>query len=495
MKLRLLVLSSVTTLAALLTSGCHNIEVNPQDPSGAPGPALISAHPSYLAVPVTVNISDVAAFINTKAPSHVEGTYHITWNKPIPQVHWHGFHTSVTVTHQSIELAHIDWHANRGDVKLTASGNAIGVHVPFSGGGKLIPSAATADANGSVDGSSTLTMTPDYGFSPTIGLNVNIDHAAVLHDISVKGLVQGAINEAVNNFKGSIGPAVAAKVDLRGHAQNVWSNLPSSILVPGTKDLWISLDPQGIALDGPRASNDVVTAVLGVKVQMRTLFQPTAPEAPVRAALPNISGPPADQKFHIGLPIEILPGELNNQLSELIQDKKIQKVDLSKELGASESAVIKSITVFPYGNRFYLKVVFIGVDGKLLKHVRGTLIFVAHPILSADKQTLSFDQIDYTDETSATLKGLGLEALVTIGRPIIVGLLQKKLSGIQFAKPLETAKTKANAAVNTAVAELKLPKPLNLQFNLENLAAQDLAVYGNKIYLGFDASGTASVTY
>jgi hypothetical protein len=490
MKLRLSLILIGTNLVTLLTSGCHKIEVNPQDPSGGPGPILVSTHPSYISVPVTVPLSDVAKAVNAAVPTHVQGTAPIMWNKPVPTVHWHGFHTTVTVGHQPIEIAHIDWHADRGALVLTGSGDSIGVHVPFSGGGKLIPSAATADASGTADGSSTLAVAPTYGFNPVIALNVNINHADVLKDVSVKGLVQGGINDALNNVKGNIGPAVAAKVDLRGRAQKVWSNLPGSILIPDTTDLWISIDPQGIALDGPHAANDVVTATLGVKVQMKTLFQPNAPSSPPRVALPNISALPPDKKFHLGLPIEILPSELNHELSTLMQDKTAQDVDLSKELGPDEHATIKGVTVLPYGNRLYLKVSFVGLSGKILKNVRGTLIFVVHPVLSAAKQTLSFDHIDYSPETSATLKGGILEALLTIGKPIITGVLQKKLI-IPLSKPVSDATAKANAEV----AKLKLPNPLTFKFNLETITPDDLVVYGNKIYLGFDASGTASVTY
>ena len=244
MNLRLILLFLGTSLFSLLTSGCHKIVVNPQDPSGGPGPVLVSAYPSYITVPVTVPLSDVAKTVNQVVPPHLQDTHHIFWNKPVPHVHWHGFHTSITVDHQPIEIAHIDWHVDRAAFTLTGSGDSIHVHVPFSGGAKLIPSAASADAGGTVDGSSTLAVTPDYGFNPVIGLSVNLDHADVLKDISIKGLVQGGINDELNKIKGDFGPAVAKEVDLRGRAQKLWSNIPGAVQVPGTTDLWISLDPR-----------------------------------------------------------------------------------------------------------------------------------------------------------------------------------------------------------------------------------------------------------
>ena len=123
------------------------------------------------------------------------------------------------------------------------------------------------------------------------------------------------------------------------------------------------------------------------------------------------------------------------------------------------------------------------------------MIFVAHPILSPDKQTLSFDQIDYTPETLGSLKGFGEAAVATLLKPIFTQVLQKKLV-INFGPSLEKAKSKANdVANNKLAAQMKLPPPLSIKLNLDDLKTDDLAVYGNKIYLGFDASGSAEVRF
>ena len=194
--------------------------------------------------------------------------------------------------------------------------------------------------------------------------------------------------------------------------------------------------------------------------------------------------------FHISLPIEVQMEELNHEFALLIRNKTISEINVD-----DYSALLKSITVLPYGNRFYLKVGFVGEKGTWLKHVRGTLIFVAHPILSPDKQTLSFDQIDYTPETLGSLKGFGEAAVATLLKPIFTQVLQKKLV-INFGPSLEKAKSKANdVANNKLAAQMKLPPPLSIKLNLDDLKTDDLAVYGNKIYLGFDASGSAEVRF
>ena len=478
-------LLTLLSLAVSVLTGCHKIVIAPADPVGAGGPVLVSDQPSYITLPVTVKLSDVSSLVNQQAPKRVADTDHI--HITIPHIHPHGLFHKPTVTHDPIEVAHIDYNAERGDIKLAGSGDKISVNTSFNGGGRLVPPDLTADASGSVGGSSTLTVAPDYSFKPVIDLNVNIDHAAVLNGISVKGLVQDKVNDAINKFKGQIGPVLGQMVDLRKHAQDGWSKLPASVAVPGTKDLWITLDPQAFMLDGPHANADTVTAILSLKVQVKTLLQTEQPTAPPRVALPNISAPPADNKFHLSVPIEVVPEELNKELALLIRDKVISTVEFDN---GSEVAVINAVTVLPSGNQFYLKVGFAGVKGTWAKNVRGTLIFEVHPVLSADKQTLSFNKIDYTVETANTLKGLGLEVLLNAGRPIIVSILQKKIV-VPFSHPLQEAQSKANAEV----AKLKLPPPITLKFNLDDLAPQDLLVYGNKIYLGLGATGVASATY
>ena len=198
-------------------TGCWT-DINPADPSGEPGPpVLVASRASYLTVPVTVQLKDVQSLLNTQVPTHVEGTHHIIVPNPIPhcEVHWRGFHSTVTCTHDTMEVAHIDWHADRGQIQLTGASDKISVSSSFSGGGKLIPSAATAEANGTANGSSTLTVGSDYNLTPSVDLNVNIDHAAVLHEVSVKGLVQDAVNDQISKTKVTIGATISQQVDLR----------------------------------------------------------------------------------------------------------------------------------------------------------------------------------------------------------------------------------------------------------------------------------------
>jgi len=197
-------LLTLLSLAVPVLTGCHKIVIAPADPVGAGGPVLVSAQPSYITLPVTVKLSDVSTLINQQAPRRVADTDHI--HITIPHIHPHGLFHKPTVTHDPIEVAHIDYNAERGDIKLAGSGDKISVSTSFNGGGRLVPPDITADASGSVAGSSTLTVTQDYSLKPVIDLNVNIDHAAVLNGISVKGLVQDKVNDAINKFKGQIGP-------------------------------------------------------------------------------------------------------------------------------------------------------------------------------------------------------------------------------------------------------------------------------------------------
>ena len=390
-----------------------------------------------------------------------------------------------TVTHHDIEVAHIDWHGDRGPISLSGASDKITIVTPISGGGRLVPPDLKADASGTVNATSTLTVAPDYNIRPVVTVSVNIAKAD-LHGISVHDIVQGAISDAINKFEAGIGPLIGKLVDLHKVAQTAWSKLPQSFTVPDVKSMWISIIPQAIMLDGPHVSTDSATATLAVKADIRTLYQTDQRVAPPPVALPNISGIPADNKFHIDLPVEIDEQALNQTLADLISTKEISTL----KVGKGQTVQLKAISVYPYGNRFYLKIRFVGLDGAWVRHVKGTVIFVAHPLLSADKKSLSFDKIDYTPETMSTLKGLGLEAIAVLGKPIITPILQKILV-INFDPFVQKAKLKASALP----AKLKLAPPLSLDLTLTDLSPEEVAVYGNKIFLDIDAAGTAKPKY
>jgi hypothetical protein len=54
---------------------------------------------------------------------------------------------------------------------------------------------------------------------------------------------------------------------------------------------------------------------------------------------------------------------------------------------------------------------------------------------------------------------------------------------------------KAKSDANTLAGKIKLAAPLHLEFNLERLDTQAVAVYGDTLYVDFEASGTSKVTF
>ena len=480
-----------TAAVSVLLTACPK-SINPSDPVGAPGPLPISTNVSYLTVPFTVQLKDIEAIANRAAPTHFEDTWHNTITIDVPDgIRFHGFHSSVH-THQIHKEVppHVDFQVSRDAIHLAGAGDRVSINAPAHAHAREEPGGLTASADGNVAGSTTLTVTPDFNFAPSVDVSVHFDRAVInlplLNRINLSGFANSKANDAVNSIRPTLAQEVSRAVDLRKKAQGAWDKLPGSVLVPGTSDIWARFTPKAVMLEGPHAANDIVTGVVGLQTGVEILFQPNLPASPPHISLPNLAPVPSDRNFHIFLPVKAQIDELNKQLSTLIKGANNGTIDLGQGYVIS----LEGVALFPHGNQLFLKVCFAIEKGAFLDKISGTLIFVATPKLDAAKQNLSFQNIDFTADTKSTLKGAAVEAATVILKPLIIDELQKRLVA-DLAPQLAKAKSEANASVG----QLKLPPPLQLKFNLEQLETQDLAVYGDTLYVDFSASGTTEVTF
>jgi len=159
-------------------------------------------------------------------------------------------------------------------------------------------------------------------------------------------------------------------------------------------------------------------------------------------------------------------------------------------LSKNEIVTLSSVSVFPRGNQLFLKVAFVGDRGFWLGDVKGTIIFGAVPRLDTLKQTLSFENIDFTADTKSTFKGAAFESAAWVLNPVLINLLQKFLV-VDFSPQLKAAVSEAKRLSS----QIKLPAPLNLSIEPEEPKIEGIAVYGDRIYMNFDASGTTKVTF
>ncbi|MBV8276052.1 MAG: hypothetical protein JO170_12450 [Verrucomicrobia bacterium] len=53
----------------------------------------------------------------------------------------------------------------------------------------------------------------------------------------------------------------------------------------------------------------------------------------------------------------------------------------------------------------------------------------------------------------------------------------------------------AVADANRFARQLKLPSPLQLELNLEQIKAESIGLYGDQLYVNFDALGTSKVSF
>jgi len=480
-------LGAVAVAALLLREYLAVIWIRPSEPTALPTPVSFPVRTSTLALPVEIHVNSVANLVNQLAPREMSGTHRIR-AKVFPGIE--GFPPRPVL--KEGEVAHVDYQVSRGDVQLFASDDRLSFRVPLSGCAKAIPGGSSGTVGGTAHGSTTLAIGSDFNVSSSVDLHVDLDHAVLNlarirvfnHDVGIsipfRDLAQQKANEAINEIKGRIGAEISKAVNLRGLAEKAWADLPGSIRFPGIENVWLTLNPKAVLLDGPRSTNGVVTATLALQAEMATFIQPTQPAAPQRGQLPSLGSRPGDGRFHVALPVEAQIGELNRLLSAVLKQGGVIKLAENQEL------TVEQATLFAKCNRLYLKVAFEGTRGFWLRKVKGTIVCGAVPRLDTVKQILHFDQVDFTSETRGALA----KSAAWLLRPVIVHELQKRA-----VLPLSTLLKKATDEAHQVTRKIQLPGSLRLEFRLDKLTAESFAVCGNKVYVQFDAAGTSKLSY
>ena len=453
------------------------IWVTPNDPNESPAQVPRATNLSVLALPVSIPIQEVARIANQFAPSNFSGTYHVR-ARVRPRVVWRGLHSHIEF--DEVEVGHVDYDVSRGPIDFGASGDHISINVPLSVHAKEIPGGRAGSASGTAHGSTTLTVAPDYNLDPAIDLIVDLDQAEII-GINIRGFAQKMANEAIKKAKGDLAGQVARAVDLRGRAENAWRHLPRCVLVPGTSNVWLRIDPKSVMLEGPYARDRVVTAALAVQTTMEVFVQSNQPPASEPAQLPDLTPFSGDHRFHVALPVEVQMTELNHALTSALREKGQENVTV----GDGRSISLKSVSVFPKGNRLFLKVAFEGSQGFWLRKINGTFICGAAPHLDVTNQVLSFGGVDFTPQTQQAFSG----AAAWLLKPVILHEIQKRLT-LDLAPLLAKAAAKANKLADG----IKLPAPLQLDLNVEEVRAEAIRVYGETVYVEFDAAGTAKLS-
>jgi hypothetical protein len=453
------------------------IWITPDEPDESSAQAPASTNISVLSLPVDFPIQEVARIANQLAPSNFSDTYHVC-ARVRPRVVWRGLHSHIEF--DEVEVGHVDYDVSRGPIDLRASGDHILINVPLSAHAKEIPGSREGSASGIAHGSTTLTVAPDYNLDPAVDLVVDLDHAEII-GINIRGFAEKIANDAIKKMKGELGGHVARAVNLRGIAEKAWRNLPRCVRVPGTSNVWLRINPKSVMLEGPNAREGVVTATLALQTTTEVFVQSTQPPAPVPTQLPDLRPLSGDRRFHVALPVEVQMAELNRALTSALHDKRHQNV----KVGDGQSISLKSVSVFPKGNRLFLKVAFEGNQGFWLRKTKGTFICGAVPHLDVTNQVLSFGGVDFTPQTQQAFS----ESAAWLLKPVILHEIQKRLT-LNLAPLL----AKAAAKANKLASGIKLPAPLQLDLNVEEVSAEAIRVYGETVCIEFAAAGNAKLS-
>jgi hypothetical protein len=480
-----------TTVLVQMNGTCSEILVSPVDAGTSPVPILSASEVSTVAVPVTIQLDEVAEIVNRLAPETVADTHHVH-AKVKPAVVFHGVNTHVEL--QDVEVAHIDYEISRGAIGLTTAGDRLAFRSRLTGHARGVPGRVKGSFAGTASGTATLTVSPDFNLNPAIIVGVEVDRADIgfeptrvfNHEVGIslpiRRLAQEQANKAVDRIRGRICADVSKAANLRAIAERAWKDMPRCIRVPSTENIWLRINPTGVALDGPHAEAGAITAILQMQAIIETFVQHDRPEAPRVSALPSLSSRRSDGHFHLILPVAIRVGELNGILSSCLLGADRGEI----RIGEGCAVTLKAPSLFASGHSVYLKVSFSGEMGPGMPEIQGTITCSTVPHLAVETQVLTFDQFDFTTETRSALASTAAWLL----KPVVLRELQRRLK-VDLSRPLEAAAEQANHLVG----HLTLEEPFHLAFELDRIVVEQLAIQEDSIRVNFDVSGSARLSY
>ena len=317
-------------------------------------------------------------------------------------------------------------------------------------------------------------ITPDWRLKTEVyytGLSDNLADTLKLGPISLKP--KSTFENVSQVVQKLLAPVMDAKVNdaiqLRAKVAPLWQSAFSPTLVSKEFSAWLKLAPEKIVMSPLFAANNRIRLSLGIVTGAEITVGPKPAAAPVRPLPPLQEIAAFDRRFHIQLPTDIFFADLVTALNPVLLDKTF---------GNDKKITIK---------KFNLK----GEDGRLVVVMTATgdfdgeLTVFAKPTYNAQKNSLTFEDVDFDTRNA----GLLINAGSWLFSSTIRNTIKEKLDAAVIEQ-LEKARTKASSALSS----VKIADHVNLTGAVKSLSLGEATVLNDRLSVQVLAQGESSVT-
>lgn len=317
-------------------------------------------------------------------------------------------------------------------------------------------------------------ITPDWRLKTEVyytGLSDNLADTLKLGPISLKP--KSTFENVSQVVQKLLAPVLDAKINdaiqLRAKVAPLWQSAFSPTLVSKEFSAWLKLAPEKIVMSPLFAANNRIRLSLGIVTGAEITVGPKPAAAPVKPLPPLQEIPSFDRRFHIQLPTDIFFADLVTALNPVLLDKTF---------GNDKKITIK---------KFNLK----GEDGRLVVVMTATgdfdgeLTVFAKPVYNAQKNSLTFEDVDFDTRNA----GLLINAGSWLFSSTIRSTIKEKLDAAVIEQ-LEKARTKASSALSS----VKIADHVNLAGAVKSLSLGEATVLNDRLSVQVLVQGESSVT-
>lgn len=415
---------------------------------------LFGAVPAFAAVPQSsINISieastaDLATIINHSLPKELykgQG----------------GLGTSVTVL-------------RTGPIAVTAADNFVHLVLPV----QLTFSNALYESyplRAGLRFKARVNVTPDWRIRTELyytGLSDNLADTFKLGPVSLKP--RSMVDNITQPVQKLLAPIIDAKVNesvrLRTRVDPLWQSAFSPKLVSKEFSAWLKLTPERIVMSPLLATNNQLRLSIGVIAGAEITVGPKPAAAPAKRLPPLQQVAAFDRNFHVQLASDIFFADLVTALSPLL---------LNKTFGEEKKITIRGLSLKGEEGRL---VVVMTTSGDF----DGELTLLARPAHDPQRNTLSFEDVDFDTRNA----GLLVSAGSWLFNSTIRSTIKEKLDA-SVAEQLEKARLKASSALSA----VKLGDHVTLAGSVSSLSLGEATVLGDRLSVHLFARGESGVT-
>ncbi|WP_246559332.1 DUF4403 family protein [Citrifermentans pelophilum] len=284
-----------------------------------------------------------------------------------------------------------------------------------------------------------------------------------------KSLVEGVTQPVQKLLAPVIDSKINDAVKLRDKIAPLWRNAFNPVLVDKNFNAWLKLAPEKIVMSPLSASNNRLRLSIGLITAAEIVIGPKPVAPPVRP-LPQLQQLATfDNQFHIQLATNIYFADLITALNPIL---------INKTFGDDKKITVRSFSLKSDEGRLVIDLAATG-------DFDGELTLIAKPVYDSQRNSLTFDDIDFDTRNAGVLVGVGS----WLFNSTIRNAIKEKLN-TTIIDQLETARAKASAAL----ARIKLAEHVDLSGTVKSLKLGEALVATDRLSLQVYVLGEAGIS-